>query len=606
MDVSETEELPKTPLGLSGKNNAAISRKPRAKEISSRYMSGLTSTSVSAARRFPSPSFIRGGTAPELSVSKRAQSADRRRPSTPSPPSRPSSPLTPSRALAPSYPSRPTTPVKDSAAEMQISSRRPIAGRTPEGLWPSMRSLSVSFQSDTFSLPVTKKERPVSDHTLRPSANVAHRQAESPRKVTPERKRTPLRGKNASDQTENSKPFENSHTKLVDQYRWPSRVNGKVAASALNKSVDITDKASRSSLPFPTRGLSPVRKPVASDATIRNLQKSSSDVSRQISLEASERMEYENCSIGDPSLSRTSVPNKLLSLGSSELGSSTIRATRTQSSPLPALHLPPSPTKVTLTSPTFSRGSQSPCRTRPSSPFTSANSMVGRSISSASVLNFTADIRKGKKGRNQIEDTHQLRLLYNRYLQWRFLNARADTTLAIQSIMAQDLLYNVWNATSELWDSATMGRIALQQLRQNMKLDSILKEQITYLDEWALMDREHLISLAGATEALEACTLRLPVTGGAKADVQMVKDAVSSAVDVMQAMGSSICFLLLRVEKMNSLVSELAKAVAREGAMLGECGNLLASTVTKQVEESSLRAHLIQLKTSYGLWELPI
>ncbi|XP_068652397.1 AUGMIN subunit 8-like [Aristolochia californica] len=599
MDVSETEELRRTPLGLSGKNNAAISRKPRPKEISSRYMSGLTSTSISATRRFPSPSFTRGGTAPGLPVSKRALSTERRRPSTPSSPSRPPSPSTPSRPLTPSYPSRPTTPVKDSAAEMQISSRRPIAGRTPEGLWPSVRSLSVSFQSDTFSLPVTKKERPVSDHTLRPSANVAHRQAESPRKVTPERKRTPLRGKNVSDQTENSKPIENSHTKLVDQHRWPSKVNGKVAASALNKSVDLIDKASRSSLPFPTPGVSPVRRPVASDPTYRNLQKSSSDVSRRISLGGSGRTEYENCSIGDPSLSRISASNKLLSLGSSELGSSTIRATRTQPSPLPALHHPPL-IKVPLTSPTSSRGSQSPSRTRPSSPVASANSMIGRSISSASVLNFTADIRKGKKGTNQIEDAHQLRLLYNRYLQWRFVNARVDTTLAIQSIMAEDLLYNVWNVTSELRDSATMKRIAFQQLGQNMKLNSILNEQITYLDDWVLMDREHSISLAGATEALEACTLRLPVTGGARADVQMVKDAVSSAVDVMQAMGSSICLLLSKVEKMNSLVSDLAKIAARERVMLGECGNLLASTVAMQVEESSLRTHLIQLKTSYG------
>ncbi|KAG9455909.1 hypothetical protein H6P81_000417 [Aristolochia fimbriata] len=601
MDVCETEELPRTPLGLTGKNNAAISRKPRPKEISSRYMSGLTSTSVSTPRRCPSPGFTRGGATPFApSVSKRSQSVERKRPSTPSPPSRLSSPSTASRTLTPSYPSRPTTPVKDSAAEMQISSKRTIAGRTPEGLWPSMRSLSVSFQSDTFSLPVTKKERPVSDHTLRPSANVAHRQAESPRKVTPERKRTPLRGKNASDQTENSKPVENSHTKLVDQHRWPSRVNGKVAASALNKTVDLTDRVSRSSLPFPARGVSPVGRTVAPDVTPRNIQKSSSDVSKRISLEGSGKMEHENCSIGDPSLARIKTPNRLLSLGSSELGSSTIRPARTLSSPIPAVHHPPSPTKAPpFISPTFSRGSQSPCRSRPSSPFASANSTVGRSISSASVLNFTADVRKGKKATNQIEDAHQLRWLYNRYLQWRFVNARQDTTLAIQSIMAEDLLYNAWKSTSELRESVTMKRISLQQLRQSTKLDSILKEQITYLDEWALMDREHLIALAGTTEALEVCTLRLPVTGGARADVQMVKDAVSSAVDVMQAMGSSICLLLSKVEKMKSLVSELAKVAARERTMLGECGKLLASAAAMQVEESSLRTHLVQLKTSY-------
>ncbi|XP_068635076.1 AUGMIN subunit 8-like isoform X2 [Aristolochia californica] len=597
MDVCGTEELPRSPLGLSEKNNVAISRKPRAKEIPSRYMSGLTSTSISTPRRCPSPTATRGSTSPGPSVSKRAQSTERRRPSTPSSPSVSSTPSSPSRPLTPSYPSRPTTPIKDLAAEMQISSRRSITGRTPEGLWPSMRSLSVSFQSDTFSLPVAKKERPVSDHTLRPSANVAHRQAESPaRKATPERKRTPLRGKNASDQTENSKPIENSHMKLVDQHRWPSRVTGKVGAGALTRSVDLTDRASRSALSVSTRGVSPVRRPVASDT--RNIQKSSREVSRRISLEGSGRMEYENCSIGDL-FTRTCGPRKFLSLGSSELSTSTIRATRTQSLQLPVIRHPPSPTKLSLTAPTISRGSLSPCRSRPTSPFTSANSTVGRSISSASVLSFTADVVKGKKGSNHIEDAHQLRLLYNRYLQWRFVNARGDTTLTIQRLMAEDLLYNVWNATSELRDSVTMKRITLQQLRQDMKLDSLLREQMTYLDDWAVMDREHSISLAGATEALEACTLRLPVTDGARADAQMVKDSISSAVDVMQAMGSSICHLLSRVEEINSLVSELANVAAQERAMLDECGDLLASTAAMQVEESSLRTHLIQLKASY-------
>ncbi|KAG9445416.1 hypothetical protein H6P81_016756 [Aristolochia fimbriata] len=600
MDVCGSEELPRSLLGPSEKNNVAISHKPRAKEIASRYMSGLTSTSLSTPKRSPSPSVTRGSTTPAPSVSKRAPSAEKRRSSTLSSSSRPSTPSSPSRPLTPSYSSRPTTPVKDSAAEMQISSKRGISGRTPEGLWPSMRSLSVSFQSDTFSLPVAKKERPVSDHTLRSSANVAHRQAESPaRKATPERKRTPLRGKNASDQTENSKPIENLHTKLVDQQRWPSRVNGKVGPGALTRSMDLTDRATRSSLSFSTRGVSPVRRPVPSDTTVRSLPKSSQEVSRRFSLEGSERMEYESCSTGD-SFSRTCGPHKHLRLSSSELSSSAIRAARTQSLQLPVIRHPPSPTKVSLAAPTVSRGSLSPCRTRPSSPFTQANSTGGRSISSASILNFTADVLKGKKGPNHLEDAHQLRLLYNRCLQWRFVNARAETTLTIQRLMAEDLLYNVWYATSELRDSVTMKRITLQQLRQDMKLDSLLREQIKYLDDWAAMDREHSISLAGATEALEACTLRLPVTDGAKADVQMVKDSISSAVDVMQAMGSSICHLLSRVEEMNSLVSELANVAALEKAMLDECGDLLASTAAMQVEESSLRTHLIQLKTSYA------
>ncbi|RRT49909.1 hypothetical protein B296_00049061 [Ensete ventricosum] len=40
--------------------------------------------------------------------------------------------------------------------------------------------------------------------------------------------------------------------------------------------------------------------------------------------------------------------------------------------------------------------------------------------------------------------------------------------------------------------------------------------QMTYLEEWSLMDRDHSNALSGAIEALKATTLRLPVVGGAK------------------------------------------------------------------------------------------
>jgi len=42
------------------------------------------------------------------------------------------------------------------------------------------------------------------------------------------------------------------------------------------------------------------------------------------------------------------------------------------------------------------------------------------------------DARKGKKNASQIENIHQLRLLYNRHLQWRFINAYAEDTISFQ------------------------------------------------------------------------------------------------------------------------------------------------------------------------------
>jgi len=48
------------------------------------------------------------------------------------------------------------------------------------------------------------------------------------------------------------------------------------------------------------------------------------------------------------------------------------------------------------------------------------------------VFNYIVDARKGKKNAGQIENIHQLRLLNNRFLQWRFVNAQSEDTVLPQ------------------------------------------------------------------------------------------------------------------------------------------------------------------------------
>jgi hypothetical protein len=59
------------------------------------------------------------------------------------------------------------------------------------------------------------------------------------------------------------------------------------------------------------------------------------------------------------------------------------------------------------------------------------------SSSSPSILSFSVDLRRGKMGEDRIVDAHVLRLLYNRYLQWRFVNAREDATFMVQRLNAE-------------------------------------------------------------------------------------------------------------------------------------------------------------------------
>lgn len=47
--------------------------------------------------------------------------------------------------------------------------------------------------------------------------------------------------------------------------------------------------------------------------------------------------------------------------------------------------------------------------------------------------------------------------------------------------------------------------------------------QLLYMEEWALLDRDHSNSLSGAIEALKASTLRLPVIGGARVSALIFK-----------------------------------------------------------------------------------
>ncbi|CAL9170973.1 unnamed protein product [Musa hybrid cultivar] len=625
--TAKAEDHRRRPLVPSEKNNAfPASGKPRTRDATSRYKSGISSTPASAPskpRRSASPVTGRTSQAQETSLPKRAQSAERRRPSTPAKVSEPFS--TSSRPSTPSSPSsRPTTPVRDTVTEARNGTRRLLSSRAPDGLWPSMRSLSSSFQSESTSVSASKREKVVlagsTDQLTKTSAN----------KET-ERKKTPLRGRNTIEQSENSRSLENLNAKIINQHRWPGILGGRVSANGLSRSVDLTnDKATRSaSLPVSSRGASPKRMPT-SDGSARGLQQSVSEVARQLAIDGSKRVELDvksgvnstsqasgrsssvtrpsrTQSLPSPVSQRSASPNRALSTTSSnsrgispfsQRPASPNRALLTPSSNSRGIsqvpQRPSSPNRVLSTPSSNSRGMLSPSRTRPSTPISSSGSTMIRAGATSSALNYIADARKGKKIPNHVEDGHQLRLIYNAASQWHFVNAQAEEQLSIQKMRAEKILYSMWHTISKLRDSVIIKRIAMQHLRQESKMSTILNEQIAYLNHWVALEREHCSSLSGAAEVLKASTLRLPVTGGARADVLSMKNAVSSAVDVMQAMGSSICHLLSKVDGMMSLISELSFVVARERALLDECRELLATTAAMQVHESSLRTHLIQ------------
>ncbi|GAB2291541.1 hypothetical protein Dimus_025795 [Dionaea muscipula] len=387
-------------------------------------------------------------------------------------------------------------------------------------------------------------------------------------------------------------------SQLIVQHRWPSRANGKVASNLFSRSVDLSDNTSKfSNSPPSTPGKSSLRR-LSAEGIPRHLQKSTSDAACQSLMDDIGKMELDMKSIEDGTFLDVSELRRLSSSSSSSSEKATLPTPIIQSPSLPGSHVS-SPIRTST-----SRGMASPSRTRPSSPTPSRGpspsrirpSSPTRQPNATSVLGFIADIKKGKKSANQLEDAHQLRLFYNRYLQWRFANARADDAIFIQKVTVEETLMNVWRTTLSLWDSLIMKRINLQQLILDWKLNLVLSKQLAYLGDWALLERDHSASLVGVIKDLEASTLMVPVTGGAKADMESLKAAICSAVDVMQLTGSCISSVLIKVEGINCLVSELAEQAACGKAILDESEYLLASLAALQVQEYSLRTELIQLQ----------
>ncbi|XP_027366378.1 QWRF motif-containing protein 2 [Abrus precatorius] len=591
-------------------NNGSIPRRPKGRQVSSRYMShspspspspssttttttstssSTTTTTTSSSRRFPSPLLSHSTNSSTPLVPKRSQSVDRRRP-------------------------RPMTPLPD-AAKLLVT---------------STRSLSVSFQGEAFSLPISK--------TKAAAATPPSRKA-----PTPERRRpTPV-----TVRGENSRP--------ADQHRWPARTR---QPDHLSKSMDCSDKkkvvgngfgkvvralqqsmegdrsrrasfgglsldlgkaellkassklhsdgslVTQSSLPCDltasdTDSVSSGSTSGAHDSAGAN--KASKEprgivVSARFWQETNSRLrrlQDPGSPLSTSPASRNSVSNKNSQLKRYN-SDGPVLSPRTMASPVRGNARPASPSKLwasTGAGSSPSRGIPSPARVR----IAVTSSINSNSSNTPSILSFSADVRRGKIGEDRIFDAHSLRLLYNRYVQWRFVNARADATFMVQKLNAERHLWNAWVTISELRHSVILKRIKLVLLRQKLKLTSILKGQISYLEEWALLDRDHSSSLLGATEALRASTLRLPVVEKAIADVPNLKDALGSAVDVMQAMASSIYTLSSKVEETNCLVAEILKVTSKERFLLEQCKDFLSSLAAMQVKDCSLRTHMLQL-----------
>ncbi|KAJ1268648.1 hypothetical protein BS78_07G150600, partial [Paspalum vaginatum] len=555
------------PLAPSEKDNAAPSCRRREQQPPSRFKpvappAPTPAPAAPAARRCGSPSPRRAASAADGSAAcNRARSADRARPAAPS--------AAPSSRLNPSAAARSATPPRDAATVAHgTPPRARNAKASSNGLWASARSSSPSLRSEPVQSPATKVDRLVQGL---PSEQPKLRSG-----AAAERKRSPLRGStgSTSDHCENARPSECPATasRVAEQRRWPGMMTCRSSAchGLTPASVAPAEKASRPvSSSEVSSGRSPWRMHPPSEGTGKGLK-------RPPNANETAKIAHRRRKDVADSCSETSSQT-------SESSKSARRPSKAVSSPVPLLQGSSSPRQGLSAASSAPRSCQSPSRMRPAAPCRSKCApAAAQSVADQHIFSYIVDARKGKKSAGQIENVHQLRLLNNRYLQWRFVNALSEEARS-QKNTVESILYSVWKGILTLRDALTITRTNVRHLQQELKLYDILTQQIGYLEQWLALEEECSCTLLEAIAAL-------------KADGVAVRNAISSAVDVMQALSSSICYVQSKVEDRTSLVSELSIMSRQEKVALDQCRELLATTAKLQVQEISLRTHLMQMK----------
>ncbi|CAN6173846.1 unnamed protein product [Urochloa humidicola] len=209
-----------------------------------------------------------------------------------------------------------------------------------------------------------------------------------------------------------------------------------------------------------------------------------------------------------------------------------------------------------------------------------------------------AAIVGGRKVAGKQEDVHQLRLLDNRYLQHRFLNARAEAAAKAKAAAAEKSLYGLAERLLGLRECVAEKRVEVDAMRREQTLHSVVNAQVPYLDQWSDMEGEHSSCLKGVTTALHNASLRLPVVGNVKASCGEITDVLTSAAQLLEPLSPCVGNFLPKVEEIDDVAKNLAQVIATERTLIAECGNLLYQAHNLQMREYSLRSELMQLKQS--------
>ncbi|XP_058089258.1 QWRF motif-containing protein 3 isoform X1 [Magnolia sinica] len=221
----------------------------------------------------------------------------------------------------------------------------------------------------------------------------------------------------------------------------------------------------------------------------------------------------------------------------------------------------------------------------------------GKKSSSSSSSSSPSSLSSAVAGFEAVESVHQLRMLHNRLLQWKFANARADAVNQSRAAQSESSLVNAWSTLSQLQSSVVQKRIQLEKEKLELKLNRVLKSQIKSLEAWADMERQHISAVSTTKDCIHSVVCRVPLIEGAKADSQPTSMELRHAADLTASINTMISDFTPMATRTVPLLSELAEVVTRERALLEECFELLGVVANLELKERSLKCHIIQLKT---------
>ncbi|XP_042521137.1 QWRF motif-containing protein 7-like [Macadamia integrifolia] len=167
-----------------------------------------------------------------------------------------------------------------------------------------------------------------------------------------------------------------------------------------------------------------------------------------------------------------------------------------------------------------------------------------KSRSVRSVLN---SFRQKKSSPIQEEAFHQLRIMHSRLLQWKFVNARTESTLAAKKNFAEEKILKVWSRNFHLRNSNAEKRLQIQQLKNEIKINRIFNPQIFILNQWENIEKKHSEAVGRIGRKLLALATALPLIDAAKADTESVQNAMLAAMGVMDSIEATITRFISQV-----------------------------------------------------------